>query len=384
MPDKNQARFRQIYQELRNDLLNRHHKTQQMMPSENKLCQRFQTSRQTIRSALKLLDADGLVSNLPGKGWQIHRDGRRPVRPGRHLGHILFLSPGSQSGGLLYKGINEHAGEAGLSTEFIPLETKPESHNLMLAHINFKDCDGLICFRDNTLDGQIISAARQHQLPLVHAAYPGNADWDTVCGNYESGLFDMVNYAYKRGYRNICFCGSRTLHSRSLVFQYRLAGYQRGCRYFALPDRHQLFNWDHWHQPDAARQFSDWLFAGHGRPCIIGSAGHQLPQISMLLSQQQCYLGIDIGFMLIGTPNKEDVSSFYPNGHVTMLHEDWEALGRLAVERIAHRLQDPHAPATLTVSPMQIYGGDTLPRMNAELQSSSTVLANGSNGDGPS
>nr|WP_202448299.1 winged helix-turn-helix domain-containing protein [Streptomyces sp. SID2999] len=47
------------------------------MPSEADLMDSHGVSRNTIRRALKVLEADGLVESAPGIGWRVVRDGDR-------------------------------------------------------------------------------------------------------------------------------------------------------------------------------------------------------------------------------------------------------------------------------------------------------------------
>ncbi|MEW2317903.1 winged helix-turn-helix domain-containing protein [Streptomyces bauhiniae] len=47
------------------------------MPSEAALMDSHGVSRNTIRRALKVLEADGLVESAPGIGWRVVRDGDR-------------------------------------------------------------------------------------------------------------------------------------------------------------------------------------------------------------------------------------------------------------------------------------------------------------------
>ncbi|MDN5384161.1 winged helix-turn-helix domain-containing protein [Streptomyces sp. LB8] len=47
------------------------------LPSEADLMREYGVSRNTVRRALKVLEADGLVRSLPGAGWRIVRGGDR-------------------------------------------------------------------------------------------------------------------------------------------------------------------------------------------------------------------------------------------------------------------------------------------------------------------
>ncbi|MFD5595878.1 GntR family transcriptional regulator [Streptomyces griseorubiginosus] len=47
------------------------------LPSEADLMRAYGVSRNTVRRALKVLEADGLVESAPGVGWRALRDGDR-------------------------------------------------------------------------------------------------------------------------------------------------------------------------------------------------------------------------------------------------------------------------------------------------------------------
>jgi DNA-binding FadR family transcriptional regulator len=52
-----------------------------VLPSEAALVRAHNVSRNTVRRALKVLEADGVVESAPGIGWRVIRDGsdRRPL-----------------------------------------------------------------------------------------------------------------------------------------------------------------------------------------------------------------------------------------------------------------------------------------------------------------
>lgn len=61
-------RYFEIYEEIKNAILDGTLQAGQKLPSENGLCQRFGTSRGTVRRALEMLAEEGFVHSLHGKG----------------------------------------------------------------------------------------------------------------------------------------------------------------------------------------------------------------------------------------------------------------------------------------------------------------------------
>ncbi|TFD95770.1 MULTISPECIES: trehalose operon repressor [Jeotgalibacillus] len=61
-------KYMNIFQELSNEIENGVFKPNSLLPSEHELCERFDTSRETIRKALTLLSQNGFIQKMQGKG----------------------------------------------------------------------------------------------------------------------------------------------------------------------------------------------------------------------------------------------------------------------------------------------------------------------------
>lgn len=57
-----------IYESIKNDIINGIYKGGEKLPSENEFCKIYNTSRGTVRKALEMLAEEGLVHSLHGKG----------------------------------------------------------------------------------------------------------------------------------------------------------------------------------------------------------------------------------------------------------------------------------------------------------------------------
>lgn len=65
------AKYDKIYNELKHRIQDEQYKFQELLPSENTLCEEFQCSRNTIRRGISKLVNDGYVQTIHGKGVQI-------------------------------------------------------------------------------------------------------------------------------------------------------------------------------------------------------------------------------------------------------------------------------------------------------------------------
>ncbi|WP_433744828.1 trehalose operon repressor [Falsibacillus pallidus] len=63
-----QNKYKQIYEELSQQILDGKYKAMETLPSENELSEMYETSRETIRKALTLLSQKGFIQKIRGKG----------------------------------------------------------------------------------------------------------------------------------------------------------------------------------------------------------------------------------------------------------------------------------------------------------------------------
>lgn len=64
----NKNKYRTIYQELSGKIINGEYKQHAQLPSENLLVKQYGVSRETVRKALSLLQTNGFIQKLKGKG----------------------------------------------------------------------------------------------------------------------------------------------------------------------------------------------------------------------------------------------------------------------------------------------------------------------------
>lgn len=77
--DKGQPLYRKVADELRAAIGVREYPVGTLLPTEQELCERFETSRYTVREALRLLAEDGLVERQQGRGTEVTSQHRRAV-----------------------------------------------------------------------------------------------------------------------------------------------------------------------------------------------------------------------------------------------------------------------------------------------------------------
>ncbi|MBF0699566.1 UTRA domain-containing protein [Streptococcus danieliae] len=63
-----EKKYQVIYEQLKQEIRQGAHPQGQLLPSEMELCQRFETSRETLRKSLQLLQNDAYIQKIRGKG----------------------------------------------------------------------------------------------------------------------------------------------------------------------------------------------------------------------------------------------------------------------------------------------------------------------------
>lgn len=71
--------YRRLAKEIKRDITSGIHPVGTMLPTEQELCERFNTSRYTVREALRLLGEDGMVERRQGRGSEVISIHERPV-----------------------------------------------------------------------------------------------------------------------------------------------------------------------------------------------------------------------------------------------------------------------------------------------------------------
>ena len=70
-------KYLEIYSALKKSMMEREFESANRLPSEPELCRRFTAARNTVRQALALLQKEGLIETVKGKGAFITKRGER-------------------------------------------------------------------------------------------------------------------------------------------------------------------------------------------------------------------------------------------------------------------------------------------------------------------
>ena len=201
---------------------------QKTLPTEQALCAQFQVSRQTVRQALSLLEAEQLIDRIQGSGSHIREQRERAPRPHRSIAVVTpyisdYIFPSilreieavcseNDSTPLLFATQNQFANERRILLKLLEMEQLDgvlvEGTKTGLPNPNIKLYQKLM--------------AKGIPLVFIHGNYEQLPDTLSVLDDNAAGSRMLVDYLYKKGHRKIAG-----------IFKYDdLQGRQRFTGYF--------------------------------------------------------------------------------------------------------------------------------------------------------
>ncbi|MFW5846095.1 MAG: GntR family transcriptional regulator, partial [Planctomycetota bacterium] len=281
MPADNSALIRTMIADLQADLASACWSPGERLPSEQELCERYGTSRYSVRVALKALAANGLVRNRPGRGWErVDEQALRadlvdvlvPAKMAAELGHVLETA-------LAGYGLHSARREDPRVADLGPAAAR------RLA----RSCRGgcLVFFEDARVDARVLRILRQEGRALVQVGLSEPAAHDTCCPDNMWSGEQLVAAATAAGHSAIMFIARSGLTGRLASFRQRWQGYCAAMLARGLTPRYLLLDDGHPFDPAAQRACADWLVAqaAASQPptCLIANLAHMpslLPELA--------------------------------------------------------------------------------------------------------
>jgi len=360
---KRKVLFQQIYHQIRDAILNHEYSSGEMLPSEHQLCDRYSTSRFTIRSALKLLAQENLVETLPGRGWQVLDPKReRSVTTNATL---LFIGRSGESSVKIYDGLVDGLTSREEIVQFVPYHQVIENYSkLPNEAFNDETVKGLFVFTDHTIPESFAQWANRKHIPIIGIALNKHTVYDTVCADFFDGSGRIIQHVLQQGHRSIAFVGNKELHHSNRSFRARLDGYEVAMKHHGLIPQTLLLPGGFYLQPDIDRRFDLWLNDTEKNSekitCIIFSGSDYGYHCTPILRRLGYVIPEDISLCGFGMSEMTEEMNGIEFSLLTYLSEPWYELGRIGAIRMVSRLNGENAPPTLTMVPMEIHDGDSV------------------------
>jgi DNA-binding LacI/PurR family transcriptional regulator len=267
------------------ELIREHYGAGDWLPAEIKLCEHFNVSRGTLRTALKLLEGEGLVRAQAGRG-RVVTAGAETVsnkvmhdvvaivthesdtdEAPRHTGTDLFIQMSAI----------EAIGRAGLHA----LMVRPDrATSEVLRGLAAERPRGVMLLRrvlESNPDREVVQALRTAGTSVVmYGDLPELADFDSVVSDHDAGAYLLTKWLLEQGRRRIlrfwqlsCDSGFRGRPPEWLM--QRNAGFERAMREANLEPMPPIV-----HQDAIPRDYSEENF----RTFMQLSAGQLMPYLS--------------------------------------------------------------------------------------------------------
>ena len=172
------------------------------LPGEHSLCVEFETTRVTVRRALKALQVEGVIENRPGKGWLVL--GRGEDGYGKPMKRLRTVFVGFSAGHALrvQEGFMSQAGEYGYACE--PVSIAHEDFGLFSAG-EISDADALVYFSPKGMAEEHSGLIRSLGVPCVSCAGSEHCGFDTVVPDWGRRVEAAHHYLRSEGCSRVLF-----------------------------------------------------------------------------------------------------------------------------------------------------------------------------------
>lgn len=202
-----EMKYFSLKEKLKEDILSGFYQPGDKMPSEYQLVDLFQVSRHTVRKALSILEDEGYVMAVHGKGTfcterAIHKKESKNIAVvTTYISDYIFPR--------LIQGINEVLTKEGYSLIFKTTENSRSGETKCLEDVLSKDIDGLIIEPSKSelvcKHPKLYEALDSYEIPYVfiQGIYAEMADKPHILMNDCEGGYLLTKYLIKLGHRHI-------------------------------------------------------------------------------------------------------------------------------------------------------------------------------------
>ena len=316
-------------------------KYQKTLPTEQALCGQFQVSRQTVRQALSVLEAEHLIERRQGSGSFIREKREASPLPRRSVAVVTtyisdYIFPSilreieavcseNNSAPLLFATQNQFSNERRILQSLLEMD-----------HL-----DGILI--EGTKTGlpnpniRLCRALMEKGIPLVfmHGCYEQLPDTISVLDDNRSGGRMLVEYLYALGHRGI----GGIFKYDDLQGRERFAGYLEGLQQFGLPPEDSSVLWygtaqkDHFLKDDYSEdRMADLLSSCSAVVCYNDEIA---ARVISYLTRKGLSVPEDIAVVSFDNSQYSEMSS----PRITSLSHGRYNVGRMAAETLFRRLR---------------------------------------------
>lgn len=206
---KNNAKYSQISHNIRMKIQNGQYLPGDQLPTEAELTQQFDASRQTIRHALSVLEAEKLLCRKQGTGTFVCEPPVLEKRERTNSIGLICTYPNEYLFPSLISGIAEVVAEAGMTFRFSATQNRFDQERRVLLEYLQNSVDGLIIEGSKTalqnLNLDLYNELKLQGTPMVfiNGYYPALSKCIYIVTDDYQGGYDAVSFLNDHGYKKI-------------------------------------------------------------------------------------------------------------------------------------------------------------------------------------
>ena len=358
--------YMHIHRNLREEILSGKYLPGTILPSENTLCGQYNTSRYTVRSSLKKLESEGLVRNLPGRGWQaIKTDGKTFKIKNRVLS---FIGRGDNESAFAFEAIRKACSPmfSDIKYHMKSVYRGPDWHDDFIeAEIDSGKTGAVIIFDDTPLPEKFVNSIKSAKIPLVCMPLNGSFQYDNIGTDNIAASEIMLNYLFERGHRNIIFVTSGEL-DKIPSFSLRRTGYTISMEKNGLKPEIIVANHNYWQGEDEEKMIMDKISSmkseNRGPSCIFCSTSTPVIEFLAILKRNSIRVPEDISICSFGCSRETlPIASKFGITSWTHIEEQFDLMGTVAVEILSMKSETSMPVSTLI--PVKLIEGNSVIRL---------------------
>ncbi len=363
---KNTPLYLHIYRNLRDEILSGKFCAGTILPSENSLCAKYGTSRHTVRTSLKKIDNEGLVRNLPGRGWEVVNSGSSSVRTGTKT--LAFIGRGDLESASAFESVRRsyHKYFSDLKYHIKSLAQGAEWYDEFIRdEIGSIDLGGLVVFDDKPLPDNFVSALNSFKIPFVCLPLNGNYQYKCIGTDNLNASEKMMNCLFERGHRNIIFA---TCSDLDLIpsFRLRRIGYSLCMERSGLKPEIIMANHNYWQGREEEKLLMDRIMEmrmEHRAPtCIFCSTSSPVLEFLALLGRNSIDVPREISLCSFGSsPQVEAIMREFGIRTLTHIEEQFDVMGEAAIDILS--VGDSASSPLSALVPVKLFEGDSVDKV---------------------
>lgn len=215
--------YEEIYNDLKDRILSGEYSNGVLLPTEKELQLKYNVSRITAKHAYQLLDEQGYIERIPGKGTILKPSSQKS---GKQMIGVVLCDFDSSFGEQLIKSIETEAKEYGYRILLARSLDNYENESLILEDFVSLGVSGIIVQNCHGAFTKNLAKLFIKEFPVVSVdRFSKSLLIPSVSSDNYGGSVGITEYLLKKGHKNILFVSSDTESTSTLTD--RLAGFKQ-------------------------------------------------------------------------------------------------------------------------------------------------------------